>query len=145
MIEQPRTGYDDTPLIPGQTWKVHDSQRPQPRVVSPGAENRLPPSDAIVLLSGQDLHGWVSVETGGAAPWKVENGYVEVIPKSGDIRTVREFGDCQLHVEFATPVEVVGSGQGRGNSGVFLMDRYEIQVLDGYDNPTYADGITAAI
>jgi len=145
MIEQPRTGYDDTPLIPGQTWKVHDSQRPQPRVVSPGAENRLPPSDAIVLLSGQDLQGWLSVETGGAAPWKVENGYVEVIPKSGDIRTVREFGDCQLHVEFATPLEVVGGSQGRGNSGVFLMDRYEIQVLDGYDNPTYADGITAAI
>jgi hypothetical protein len=143
--EPPRIGYDDTPLIPGQTWKVHDSARPMPRAVAPGAESRLPPSDAVVLFDGRDLSGWQSVTSGGAAPWKVENGYVEVVPTSGDIHTTHEFGDCQLHLEFATPSEVSGSSQGRGNSGVILMDRYEVQVLDCYDNPTYADGATAAI
>ena len=142
---QPKVGYDDTPVIPRQSWKVHDSARPQPTVVSPGAESRLPPSDAVVLFDGRDLSGWVSVKDGTPASWKVENGYVEVVPKSGDIRTRAEFGDCQLHLEFATPSEVVGDSQGRGNSGVFLMGRYEIQVLDCYDNPTYADGTAGAI
>ena len=143
--EQPRPGYDDGPIISGQTWKVHDSTRPWPPVVAPGAENRLPPSDAVVLFDGKSLSNWEGVKEGGAAPWKVENDYAEVVPKSGDIRTKQEFGDCQLHLEFATPVEVISSSQGRGNSGVFLMGRYEIQVLDCYDNPTYADGTTAAI
>jgi hypothetical protein len=143
--EPPKTGYDDTPVIPGQTWKVHDSTRPRPRVVAPGQENRLPPSDAVVLFDGRDLSGWLSVKSGQAAAWKVENGYVEVVPGSGDVRTREEFGDCQLHLEFATPSQVVGSSQGRGNSGVFLMGRYEIQVLDCYENPTYADGTTGAI
>ena len=142
---QPKIGYDDTPVIPRQRWKVHDSARPQPRIVTPGGESRLPPSDAVVLFDGRDLSGWVGVKDGQAAPWKVESGYVEVVPKSGDIQTRAELGDCQLHLEFATPSEVVGSSQGRGNSGVFLMGRYEIQVLDCYDNPTYADGTTAAI
>jgi hypothetical protein len=142
-------GYDDTPLIPGSRWRVHDSARPQPRVVTPGTESTQeapgrPPSDAIVLFDGRDLSGWVGRD-GGPAPWKVEHGYMEVVPRSGDIRTRAEFGDCQLHVEWAAPAEVSGSSQGRGNSGVFLMDRYEIQVLDCYDNPTYADGTTAAI
>jgi hypothetical protein len=138
-------GYDDTPVIPRQSWKVHDRARPQPRVVAPGAESHLPPTDAVVLFDGRDLAGWTSVKGGGAAPWKVENGYVEVVPKSGDIQTREEFGDCQLHLEFATPAQVVGDSQGRGNSGVFLMGRYEIQVLDCYENPTYADGTTGAI
>jgi hypothetical protein len=138
-------GYEDTPLIPGTPWKVHDSRRPQPRVVAPGADNQTPPSDAVVLFDGTDLAGWRSFESGGPARWTVENGYMEVVPKTGDIHTVAEFGDCQLHVEFASPAEVIGSSQGRGNSGVFLMGRYEIQVLDCYDNPTYADGTTGAI
>lgn len=142
---RPPVGYDDTPLIPGQIWKVHDSARPQPRVVSPGAESRLPPSDAVVLFDGRDLSGWVSVATGEPAAWVVGDGYVEVQPGTGDIRTRANLGDCQLHLEFATPAVVVGSSQGRGNSGVFLMGRYEIQVLDCYDNPTYADGTTGAI
>ena len=145
MTEQLTIGYDDTPIIPGTPWRVHDSTRPMARAVAPGSENRLPPSDAVVLFDGADLSGWLSVESAGAALWKVENGYMEVVPGTGDIRTTREFGDCQLHVEFATPSAVVGSSQGRGNSGVFLMGRYEIQVLDCYDNPTYADGATAAI
>ena len=146
QTEQPKVGYDDTPIIPGQKWKVHDSARPQPRVVTPGSENRLPPADATVLFDGKNLSGWTSVkQAGAAAPWKVENGYMEVVPKSGDIQTKHEFGDCQLHVEWAAPSEVVGNSQGRGNSGVFLMGRYEIQVLDCYENPTYADGTAAAI
>jgi Domain of Unknown Function (DUF1080) len=145
MAESPRIGYDDTPVLPGQPWRVHDRARPWPRVVTPGADSRLPPSDAVVLFDGTDLSGWLSVESGGAAQWNVENGHMQVVPGTGDIRTVREFGDCQLHVEFAAPSEVVGRSQGRGNSGVFLMGRYEIQVLDCYENPTYADGATAAI
>ena len=143
-------GYDDTPFISGQEWRVHDSRRPQPRVVTPGtpstpeAPGQLP-SDAVVLFDGRDLASWVSVKDGGPAGWKVEHGYVEVASRSGDICTRQEFGDCQLHVEWAAPTEVKGRGQGRGNSGVFLMGRYEIQVLDGFDNPTYADGTTAAV
>lgn len=151
MADQPRVniGYDDTPQIPGQQWRVHDSSRPQPRVVTPGTESSQaapgrPPSDAIVLFDGTDLSGWVGRD-GGPARWKVENGYAEVVARAGDISTRREFGDCQLHVEWAAPSEVQGESQGRGNSGVFLMGRYEIQVLDCYDNPTYADGATAAI
>jgi hypothetical protein len=142
-------GYDDTPHIPGQNYKVHDGNRPQPRVVTPGTSGAAstpaaPPSDAVVLFDGADLSQWVG-SNDQPAPWKVENGYMEVVPGSGNIHTRQEFGDCQLHLEFASPIEVKGNGQGRGNSGVFLMGRYEIQVLDGYDNPTYADGTTGAI
>jgi len=149
MADAPKApvGYTDTPLIPGSRYRVHDSARPAPRVVTPGATPTAPaspPSDAMVLFDGTNLSGWTSWK-GGPAVWKVENGYMEVAPRSGDIRSVEEFGDCQLHLEFATPAAVQGDSQGRGNSGVFVMGRYEIQVLDCYDNPTYADGTTAAI
>jgi hypothetical protein len=113
--------------------------------VAPGATNTDPPSDAVVLFGGQDLGGWRRVEADAPAAWHVGRGVMEVAPGTGDIQTRHEFGDCQLHVEFATPTEVKGSSQGRGNSGVFLMGRYEIQVLDCYQNPTYPDGTTAAI
>ncbi|MFP4056221.1 MAG: DUF1080 domain-containing protein [Candidatus Brocadiia bacterium] len=147
--EQGSPGYDDTPVIPGQKWKVHDSARPQPPVVEPPTPSTQdqagrPPSDAVVLFDGTDLEKWVAKD-GGPAPWKVEDGYMEVEPKSGNIQTAQPIGDCQLHIEWAAPAEVSGESQGRGNSGVFLMGRYEIQVLDCYDNPTYADGTTAAI
>lgn len=151
MADQPQVtiGYDDTPYIPGQRWRVHDSSRPRPRVVTPGAESDpalalRPPSDAIVLFDGTDLSRWVGRD-GGPARWKVENGYAEVVARSGDISSRQELSDCQLHVEWAAPAVVQGSSQGRGNSGVFLMGRYEIQVLDCFDNPTYADGTTASI
>ena len=139
-------GYDDTPMLPGANWHVHDSKRPQPRVVTPAAvENPFAsPSDAVVLFDGADLKRWESVK-GGEAGWKVENGYMEVAPKSGNIQTRQCIGDCHLHLEWAAPAKVEGESQGRGNSGVFLMGLYEIQVLDGYDNPTYADGMTGAI
>jgi hypothetical protein len=147
--QQAPIGYDDTPTIPGSRYRVHDSARPQPRVVTPATpgpwENTpRPPSDAVVLFDGRDLSGWAA-EKGGPAGWRVENGYMEVVPKTGDIVSRQHFGDCQLHLEWAAPAEVKGNSQGRGNSGVFLMGLYEIQVLDCYDNPTYADGTTAAI
>jgi len=83
----------------------------------------------------------------GAEPakWKVEGGYIEIVPGSGDLLTTRAFGDCQLHLEWATPASPKGEGQDRGNSGVFLMGRYEVQVLDSYRNRTYADGQAAAL
>jgi hypothetical protein len=144
----PPIGYDDTPMLPNSKWRVHDGKRAQPRVVTPGSSSTQenpgrPPSDAVVLFDGKDTSKWVSV-AGGPIRWKVGDGVMEV-NRTGDIETVRHFGDCQLHIEWAAPAEVKGDSQGRGNSGVFLMGKYEIQVLDGYDNITYADGITAAI
>jgi len=131
-------GYDDTPILPGTKWHVHDGNRPQPPVVTPGDPSTqeapgAPPSDAVILFDGTDLSGWESRD-GGAAGWKVEDGYMEVVPGSGPIRSKVQFGDCHLHVEFRSPEEIKGEGQGRGNSGVFLMGRYEIQVLDCYWN-----------
>ena len=117
----------------------------EPAVVSPGKTDRDPPSDAIVLFDGKDLSGWKSARDGSEAKWAVADGHMQVVPKTGAIVSKDEFGDCQLHVEWASPSEVEGTGQGRGNSGVFLMDRYEVQVLDSHDNKTYAHGQAAAI
>lgn len=145
---QEKPGYDDTQMIPGSKWRVHDAQRPYPRIVTPPTESTQdtpgqPPSDAVILFDGTDLSGWTGKD--GEAHWKVENDYMEVAPKTGNIETRKHFGDCQLHVEWAAPSEVKGEDQGRGNSGVFLMGLYEIQVLDNFDNPTYADGQAAGI
>ncbi|MCS6775109.1 MAG: DUF1080 domain-containing protein [Chloroherpetonaceae bacterium] len=142
-------GYKDTPILPDSGYHVHDGDRPQPPVVTPGAPGTSelitpPPSDAIVLFDGTDLRHWRALD-GGEARWRVENGSLQVEPGTGDIRTVESFGDIQLHLEWAAPAEVHGEGQGRGNSGVFLMDRYEIQILDCFQNPTYADGTTGAV
>jgi hypothetical protein len=142
-----RPGYQDTPQLPGQNWKVHDSQRPYPRVVSPGTPGGGPPSDAVLLFEGADLSRWQSAvpEKRGPAPWKVEQGYFEVVPGTGDIETRDEFGDCQIHLEWRTPDPPKGESQDRGNSGIFFFGRYELQVLDSYENPTYADGQAAAL
>jgi len=126
-------------------WEVHDMNRPRPPVVAPGVENHLPPADAIVLFDGTDLSAWRSSKDGGNAKWKIQDGYMEVVRDTGDIQTRQAFGSCQLHIEWAAPEVVKGSGQGRGNSGVFLMGRYEVQVLDSYENDTYPDGQAAAI
>jgi len=115
-------------------------QPPEPAVITPGNAGS-PPSDAIVLFDGKDLSAWKS-DDGGAAPWKIENGYAEVGGKS--ILTTQEFGAIQLHLEWATPAEVKGDGQGRGNSGVYFQGRYEIQVLDSYQNKTYPNGQASA-
>ncbi|MBM3214694.1 DUF1080 domain-containing protein [Candidatus Poribacteria bacterium] len=135
-------------MLPDSKWRVHDGKRPHPVIVTPGTSSTArkagtAPDDAAVLFDGTDLSKWESVK-GGPAQWKVSGGAMTVT-RTGDIQTKQHFGDCQLHLEFATPKVVKGNSQGRGNSGVFLMGRYEIQVLDGYDNPTYADGTTAAI
>ena len=117
----------------------------EPPVVTPGRTSSDPPSDAIVLFDGKDLSRWRSTRGGGEAKWQIKDGYMEVVPRTGDIATKQEFGDCQLHIEWASPAEVKGEGQERGNSGVFLMDRYEVQVLDSYDNSTYYHGQAGAI
>jgi hypothetical protein len=128
------------------SWSVHDPARPVPPVIDPGpAAPPLPaPADAVVLFDGRDLSRWCD-EKGEPARWKVENGYMEVAAKTGAIRTRQSFGDCQLHVEWSAPATVSGEGQGRGNSGVFLMGLYEVQVLDSFNNRTYADGQAASI
>lgn len=140
-------GYKDTPMIPGTPWHVHDSDRPRPTVVTPGAtfSHFAPaPSDAIVLFDGKDLSKWSS-RNGGEAEWKVGDGYCESVKGTGMIRTRDKFTDFQLHLEFATPEKVEGSSQGRGNSGVMINGIYEVQILDSYNNPTYADGQAAAL
>ncbi|MCG9894979.1 MAG: DUF1080 domain-containing protein [Fimbriimonadaceae bacterium] len=136
-------GYQDTPIIPGSKYHVHDGERPQPKVVTPG-ENGAPPSDAIVLFDGSSLDGWRNGR-GEAAQWEIKDGALAVVPGTGDHHTAQALGDGHLHLEFKSPVVVKGEGQGRGNSGVFLMGLYEIQVLDCYQNPTYPDGTTGAI
>jgi len=111
---------------------------------APAGEPVPPPSDAIVLFDGKDLSKWQSGD-GQPAAWKVENGYMEAVKKAGDLATRDSFGSCQLHVEWMAPSPPTGKDQGRGNSGIFLMGRYEIQVLDCYDNLTYADGQAGAL
>jgi hypothetical protein len=132
-------------------WAVHDHNRPQPELVTPGSfssqeEPGKPPSDAIVLFDGKDLSQW-EADKGDNVPtkWVVKDGAMECVPGSGFIRTKAKFGDCQLHVEWAAPTKIEGESQGRGNSGVFLMGLVEIQVLNNYDNPTYADGFAASV
>jgi hypothetical protein len=130
-------------------WKAHDMNRPAPVTVDPGTpstENNpgRPPEDAVVLFDGKDLSKW-SQKDGSPVKWKVGNGYFEVVPKTGYIYTRQPFGDCQLHVEFAEPAPAVGEGQDRGNSGVFLMGLYEIQVLDSFKSKTYPDGQAGAV
>jgi hypothetical protein len=139
-------GFTNTPIVPGTPWHVHDPNRPQPEVVTPGNFSTQespgkPPSDAIVLFSGADVSEWRD-QKGNPAQWKVEKG--ELIESKGDISTKKEFGDIQLHVEFQCPTPK-GNSQERGNSGVFLMGKYEVQVLDSYQNPTYADGALGAL
>src|SRR6266550_4850674 len=120
----------------GQEPGPFAAPKTEPAIVTPGRTNADPPSDAIILFDGKDLSHWRGKD-GGAAKWNVRDGYVEVAPGSGDIFTSDKFGDVQLHIEWATPSIPKGEGQERGNSGVFLMGRYEIQVLDSYDNKTY--------
>ena len=114
----------------GITWKI-------PRTVEPGPRGR-PPQDAIVLFDGKDMGAFE-----GGENWQLREGYV-VADKNG-IASRQAFGDCQLHLEFASPPEDKGTGQGKGNSGLYLMGRYEVQILDSYENETYPDGQAAAI
>jgi len=131
-------------------WKAHDRNRPAPKVIDPGTWSSQEaagkaPSDATVLFDGKDLSAWVSSKDSGAAKWKVTDGYFEVVPKTGQIQTKETFGSMQLHLEFREPSPPVGEDQDRGNSGVFLMGLYEIQVLDSYESKTYPDGQVGAV
>jgi len=147
-------GFTNTSMLPGGKWHQHDPNRPQPTVITPGAtfsQGAPAPSDAEVLFDGKDLSKWTS-KNGGAANWKVQDGYMEVSPPNGnDIRTVGKWSDFQLHVEWAAPTNTTDArgntlhGQGRGNSGIMINNMYEIQVLDSYHDKTYADGQAGGI
>lgn len=145
-------------MQPNGKWHVHDPDRPKPPVVTPGkqfSQMANAPSDAVVLFDGTDFSKWIGSKDAKRNPngdvlWKIENGYMETTT-TGVIRTKDEFGDFQMHLEFATPTNINDKdgkplrGQGRGNNGVNIFGRYEIQVLDSYQNETYADGQASAI
>ena len=133
-------------MVSHDRWKQHDNRRPRPAVVEPVGNPvaTSAPGDAVILFDGTNLDGWQSPE-GGAARWKVTGGSFEVAPGTGPIQTKAQFGDVQLHVEWASPSPAAGKGQDRGNSGIFLMGLYELQVLDSYRADTYADGQAGAI
>ena len=144
--------YGDTPDAK-HAWAVHDLNRPAPVKVT--ANPGQPPSDAVVLFDGTSLDNWTSTKPGEPTKWKLVDGALESVKGAGYIQTKQAFGDCQLHLEWAAPSKVEGMGQGRGNSGVFLMGSYELQVLDSYEtevrpdgsnlNPNYADGQASAV
>ena len=141
---------DEAPPAHTQAWRQHDVSRPAPPRVEPAATYAAPPADAVVLIPADPsgpgaLAAWEAPD-GGPAPWRVEGGAVVVEPGSGPIQTTQDFGDLQLHVEWRAADEPQKTSQNRSNSGVFLIDgRYEVQILDTYDNATYADGMAGAI
>ncbi|MCA8969568.1 MAG: DUF1080 domain-containing protein [Planctomycetes bacterium] len=135
-------GYQDTPIVRG--YHVHDGTRPQPTRVTPGETPPQAPSDATVLFDGTSLDAWRSAK--GEAGWQlIDDGSMQVVRGTGSVTTKEQFGDCQLHLEWRTPATSKGKGQGRSNSGVFFCGRYEIQVLDSFENRTYPDGQAAAM
>jgi len=132
-------GYTNTPMSPGTKWHIHDPNRPQPKWVQPQYDGKPvpPPKDATVLFDGDDLDHWKNKQ------WKLEDG--AMVCTKGQQESAAQFGDVQLHVEFLIPKGITKKGQGAGNSGVFLLGRYEIQVLDCYSSRTYADGMCGAV
>src|SRR5689334_5982499 len=132
-------GFTDTAFNPNTRWRIHDADRPQPPTVTPGETVSVPaPSDAVALFDGKDLSKWVSRGQSGVdspANWLIRDGYFEA--QGGNLSTRESFGDIQLHLEYAIPADVTGSSQDRGNGGVIFMGRYEIQILDSYNNRTY--------
>jgi len=148
LAQQPSASPAPTPpLQPDGNWHVNDLKRPAPPIVTPGSFSTpeapaQPPSDAIVLFDGTDTTQW-ETSKGEPSPWKCENGVM--VTTKIDIQTKQKFGDIQLHVEYAEPTPPTGSSQGRGNSGIFLMGLFEIQVLDNYNNPTYPDGQAGSV
>lgn len=140
----PANAQEALSVIPGeQRAAITELWEPLPKQVQPGTGEQ-PPSDAIVLFDGSSLSAWESVR-GGAAQWDIEDDILIVKPGTGDITTRASFGSVQLHVEWRSPAEVVGDSQDRGNSGIFLMGAYEVQVLDSIDNPTYVNGQASSI
>ena len=139
-------------IIDSLNDKAHETEfyTPVPPVITPGANFGAPPSDAIILFDSKDLNEWVSVnDASQPAKWFVADGIITVNKKAGDIQTKRNFTDYQLHIEYRIPSNITGSGQARGNSGVFLASLpwggYELQVLDNYNNTTYVNGQAGSI
>lgn len=141
----PNTPPEESPMK--MKPEMTEIWEPQVEVITPGKTVSDAPSDAIILFDGSNLDQWVSqADSTKTAPWKiVEQDYMEVVPGSGGIRTKMKFGDCQLHIEWSAPDKVENSGQGRGNSGIFFQNRYELQILDSYDNRTYRNGQAGSI
>jgi len=142
-------GTPDEGAKAARQFRIHDWTRLQPPIVDPGTASTAqqpgkPPADAVVLFDGRDVSNWRAMD-GSPAKWVIKDGVMESVKGSGYVRTLQAFGDCQLHVEWATPVNVEGKSQGRGNSGVFLMNTYEVQVLDSFGNQTYPDGQASAV
>ena len=133
--------YGDTPDAK-HAWAVHDNNRPRPPVIT--VDPGKPPSDAVVLFDGSSLDAWLDKD-GKPCRWAIIDGAMQVVPGTGEVQTKAPFGDCQLHIEFATPAKVEGGSQGRGNSGVFLMGMHEVQVLDCFENDTYPDGQCSSV
>lgn len=127
-------------------WKIHDMSRPRPAVITPQQLSlpTPPPEGAVILFDGKDLSHWMGKDN-SSPKWKVENGYMEIVPGTGQIESREKFGDVYLHVEWASPDDTTRKGQDRGNSGIFFMNQYELQVLDSYQANTYADGQAGAL
>ena len=143
---QEKPGYTDTPMLPGGQWHVHDPDRPYPEVVTPGKQPGGAPSDAVVLFDGTSLDAFEPQAT----PWPIADGAMTSTPPASrqggnGLTTKDNFGDVQLHLEFRSPNPPKGTSQDRGNSGIYFMEKYEIQILDGYENETYADGTVGSI
>ena len=141
-------GYTDTPRLPNSRWRVHDRTRPQPPMITPGDASSAPPSDAVILFDGKDLLQWYGLAQNGAVlpadSRGIEQGCINIL-KTGWLQTKRRFGDYQLHVEWATPEKPDGNNLNWGNSGVFFMGKYELQIIESHDSKIYADGIAGAI
>jgi hypothetical protein len=145
-LAQNEMGFRDTPILPGGKWHVHDADRPAPKVVTPGMTASAPPSDAIILFDGRSLDAWKAERKA----WPVKDGILTVPTRAesggtNPLSSRQSFGDVQLHLEFRSPNPPQRSSQNRGNSGIWFMERYEVQILDGYRNPTYADGTVGAV
>jgi len=142
--EDGNMGFSNLPFLPNSKWRIHDIARPQPPVVEPGANAGQAPGDAVILFDGKDLSQWEDAK-GGVPEAGVEDGCINIL-KAGDLLTKQKFGDCQLHVEWITPAECDTKKQSWwGNSGIFLMGKYELQVTESHDNLHKADGQAGAI
>ena len=145
-VAQDKPGFKDTPMLPGGQWRVHDADRPAPVAVTPAKQPGGAPSDAVVLFDGRSLDAW----TPQRMAWPIKGGAMTVPSRASAggenaLVTKQSFGDVQLHLEFRSPNPPTKSSQDRGNSGIWFMQRYEVQILDGYQNPTYADGTVGAV
>ncbi len=141
LISNYANGQEEVKLPPEAT----EFYEPVPPVISPGKVTVTPPADAIVLFDGTNLSSWEGEKANTKATWIVENGVMTVNPKTGGINTKQSFGDLQIHLEWRSPSQIVGEGQGRGNSGIYIMGKYEVQILDSYENSTYTNGQAGSI